>query len=69
MIPGVVGAVLTVTANDCADDEPQALFAETVTNPPVVPAAAVIELLVEEPVQPLGKIHVYDVAPVTDVIL
>ena len=69
MVPGVAGAVLTATANDCAAEVPQLLLAETETFPPVEPAKAVMELVVEEPVQPLGNIHVYDVAPVTVVIL
>ena len=58
MVPGVAGAVLTVTANACAVDEPQVLLAETVMFPPVVLAVAVIEVVVEEPVQPLGNVHV-----------
>lgn len=38
--------------------EPQALLATTVIVPPDVPAVVVIELVVEEPVQPLGKVQV-----------
>ncbi len=33
--------------------------------PPIVPAAAVIELVLDEPVQPEGKVQVYEVAFVT----
>ena len=58
MAPGVPGAVLTVIDNDCAVDEPQVLFAVTDTFPLVVLDVAVIELVVEEPVQPLGNVHV-----------
>lgn len=57
MLPGIVGTVLTVTANDCAADEPQELLAETVTFPLVLLAVAVIEVVVELPVQPVGNVH------------
>ena len=33
--------------------------------PPTVPVVAVIELVIELPVQPVGNVHVYPVAPVT----
>ena len=44
---------------------PQLLFAFTDKVPLAAPGVAVIELLVDVPVQPEGKIHVYDVAPGT----
>lgn len=58
MTPGVAGTVLTVMDNDCTAEEPQVLFAVTDTFPLVVLDVAEIELVVEEPVHPLGKIHV-----------
>lgn len=69
MLPGVAGMVFTVTDNDCTADEPQLLFADTVTFPLVVLAVAVMELVMEVPAQPLGNVQVYDVAPDTEVIL
>ena len=42
-------------------------MAITITFPLVEPAVAVIELVVEVPVQPEGNVHVYDVAPLTGV--
>ena len=58
MVPGAAGAELTVTATDCAADVPQVLLAATETFPLVVLAVAVTELVVEEPVQPLGRVQV-----------
>lgn len=58
MDPGVAGTVLTVTANDCPADVPQVLLALTETFPLVVLAEAVMELDVEEPVQPPGNVQV-----------
>ena len=60
MVPGWGGAVPppTVTASVCADDDPHALFALTLIFPPVAPATAVIEFVVELPVHPDGKVHV-----------
>jgi hypothetical protein len=49
----------------CAEEEPQALLALTVIFPPVVPAVALIEFVVEDPDHDAGKVHVYDVAPLT----
>lgn len=57
-VPGVAGMVLTVTDSACADDEPQALFAVTVTFPLEVLAVAVMELVEEVPDQSLGNVHV-----------
>ena len=57
--PGVAGvAVLTVMACDDADDVPQPLLAVTVILPAVELAVAVIEVVVDVPVQPLGNVHV-----------
>jgi hypothetical protein len=44
---------------------PQKLVATTLIVPPVVPAVVEIELVVEEPDQPEGRVHEYDVAPET----
>ena len=40
----------------------QALFALTETSPPFAPTVALIDVDVEIPVHPEGKLHVYDVA-------
>ena len=48
---------------------PQLLFAVTEIVPPVAPTVAMIELVVDEPLQPDGNVHVYEVAPVTELIL
>ena len=69
IVPGVDGIEFTVTAKVLAADEPQELFAVTDMFPLVVLAVAVIELDVEEPVQPEGKVQVYEVAPLTAVML
>ncbi len=45
----------TVTVNDLAVPEPQALFAVTETSPLLALTVAVIELVVEVPVQPVGS--------------
>ena len=48
---------------------PHELFAVTEIVPPFAPDVAVIELEVELPVQPEGRVQVYEVAPDTDEIL
>ena len=59
MLPGVEGIdPPTVTFKVWAVDDPQELFATTKIFPPVVPVIAVIELVIEVPDQPLGKVHV-----------
>ena len=59
MEPGVAGvAVSTVMACEEAADVPHPLLAVTVTLPAVELAIAVIELVVDVPVQPLGNVHV-----------
>ena len=45
--------------------EPQALFAKTEILPPVAPTVTDIETEVEVPLHPEGRVHVYEVAPVT----
>jgi hypothetical protein len=58
----------TVTASVLAGPAPQELFATTEIFPPVLPAVAVIDVEVEEPVHPEGRVHVYEVAPLTAAI-
>ena len=58
MEPGVAGAVFTTMACDEAAEVPQALVAVTEILPAVALAVAVIELVVDVPVQPLGNVHV-----------
>ena len=59
IVAGVAGVdALTETASVCAEEEPQVFFALTVIFPPAVPAVALIEVVVEEPLHPAGKIHV-----------
>jgi hypothetical protein len=60
MVPtaGGVGMVDTVTANVRAVLAPHELTAVTETVPPVALAVAVIDVELELPVQPDGKVHV-----------
>ena len=58
MVRGAEGTLSTVTLIDCDADEPQMLFAVTVMLPLVVFEVALMELDVELPVHPLGKVHV-----------
>ena len=44
---------------------PHEVFAVPDTFPLVDPTVAVIEVVVDEPLQPDGNVQVYDVAPVT----
>jgi hypothetical protein len=69
IVPGVAGIVFTVIANDFTADEPQSLFAVTVIFPDKVLAVVIIEFVIEDPVHPEGKVHVYDVAPFTGAML
>lgn len=62
MIPGVAGTEFTVTASVVMADDPQPLFALTVTIPPDEPAVAEILVLVDVPDHPPGNVHVYEVA-------
>ena len=65
IVPGVAGIELTVTASVWNVEEPHELLAVTVIFPLVVPAVALILVVVELPVHPKGNVHVYDVAPET----
>jgi hypothetical protein len=56
--PGVPGIEFTLTRKIEGVDEPQVLFAVTVILPPVIPATAVIELVVDVPDQPPGNVQV-----------
>ena len=65
---GCVGIGLTVTAITCAVPLPQELFAVTLIFP-LTPALVLMLSPVDVPDQPLGMVHVYDVAPATAVML
>ena len=56
--PGCAGAVFRLTANVAAVLLPQAFVATTEIVPLVVPAVTLIELEVEVPFQPEGKVQV-----------
>jgi hypothetical protein len=56
--PGCAGIDEVVTTKTCAMELPQVLFATTLILPPVAPAVVVIELVLEVPVHPEGKVHV-----------
>lgn len=58
VIVGLEGIALTVTANVCAEDCPQALLAVTTMLPPVEFAVVVIDVMVDVPVQPPGNVQV-----------
>jgi len=62
MVPGVVGMVFTVIAKFCAAEDPQALVAITEIVPLVASAVAEIELVVDVPLQPPGKVQEYELA-------
>ena len=64
----VSAGLLTVTENVCAAELPHKLFAVTVIVP-LEPAVAVMLVVVLVPLQPPGKVQVYDVAPLTAAIL
>ena len=55
---GRAGITSTVTDFVRAADEPQELFAVTEIVPPVVPAVALIDVVVDEPLHPAGNVHV-----------
>ena len=67
--PGWAGVASTDTLNVRGVPEPQELFAVTEIVPPFAPGVAVIDVEAELPLHPDGKVHVYDVAPFTAVIL
>ena len=58
MVPGWEGIGVTETDLLLVALEPQPLLALTVMDPPEAPAVAVIEVLVELPVHPPGKVQV-----------
>jgi hypothetical protein len=57
-----------LTVNVCGEELPQLLLAVTETVPPAEPAVAMMLVVADVPVQPLGNDHVYDMAPVTAAI-
>ena len=57
ILPWIGGRLFIATASILGCDEPQELFALTVRLPPVFPAVAVIEVLVDTPVHPEGSIQ------------
>ena len=66
VVPVIVGIGFTVTDNAGEELELHKLIAAvTETLPLFDPTVAWIESLVELPLHPEGKIHLYDVAPVT----
>ncbi len=66
---GIVGNWFTVTLSVWAIDEPHELFAITVIFPVVPVAVALILFVTLLPFQPLGRVQVYELAPLTGVIL
>jgi hypothetical protein len=68
-VPGCAGPVIGFTASVAAVELPQALLATTLTLPAVNVGVAEMLVVVEVPVQPPGKVHVYDVAPATAAML
>ncbi len=59
----------TDTANVRAMLVPQKLLAVTDMSPPLAPTVALIDVVVELPLHPEGKLQVYEVAPGTAVML
>jgi hypothetical protein len=55
--PGCEGTDVIVTLNLRAVLKPQVLFAETEISPPDAPAIVVIEVEVELPLHPEGRVH------------
>jgi len=58
MVPGCAGTVVTDMLKVRAVPAPHELLAVTEIVPPVAPATAVIDVEVELPVQPEGRVHV-----------
>ena len=69
MVPGCAGRAVTETLNVRGVPEPQELLAVTEIVPPLEPGVADIDVEEELPLHPVGKVHVYELAPVTDDIL
>lgn len=57
MAPVMSGKLLMVTFKVLAPEDPQVLLALTLILPPIVPAVAVIEFIVELPVHPDGNVQ------------
>ena len=58
MVPGCASVVFTVTARDWGVPAPHVLFAVTETNPDVLPATVVMEVVDDVLLHPEGKVHV-----------
>jgi hypothetical protein len=65
-MPGVAGTGVMTTVTVRGELDPQVLFAVTDNDPPADPAVTVMLLVDELPVHPEGSVHVYDVAPFTE---
>ena len=65
MLPGCSESALTLIANVLGVLEPHELSAVTEIVPLIAPAVAVIDVELELPLQPDGKVQVYEVAPDT----
>ena len=61
--------MLTLILRVCGELDPDELFAVTIIIPLFVPTLTDIDDVVEFPVHPEGKVHVYEVSPITGVIL
>jgi len=70
IVPGWAGAEFTVTASVRAVLEPLALLAVTDMLPELDPKVTVMEVVPDPAVieAPLGTLHVYPVAPVTELM-
>jgi hypothetical protein len=62
ILPGIAGRGLTETFIVCTAELPHALFAITEMVPPAAPGVTKILLLVLLPLQPPGRLHVYEMA-------
>ena len=69
IVPGWAGKGVTVTLKVLAVLEAQELLAVTEIVPLEAPTVVVMEVVVDEPDQSEGKDQVYEVAPLTAVIL
>jgi hypothetical protein len=66
---GWPGGALIEIDIDWGVDDPQVLLATIERLPFTVPAIAVMELVVEVPDQPLGKVQVYEMASAAELTL
>ena len=69
MTPGWEGIARVVTARVLAGPVPQELTATTEIFPLALPVVTVIEVVFDVPVQPVGNVQTYKVAPLTGNIL